>query len=1267
MTGQMNEINIDHINHLTDIDLSKLLHTLIHLEAKKFNLEEWDASVPFNITTADAGSDGRVNWNGNPAKTNWFPKKFVIFQNKATDLPPGECYEEILEKEKPSQPRQLKSQIKKLVEQNGCYILFTNRPIVDNGKEKRIAEFRRAIKDAGHANHDTFEIRVYDSNKIKDWVNEFIAAVTLVQGLNGIHRPQGFVDWDKWNVLSKAHETNFQIDDVVKNNMTLIESSITKEKVIRVTGHSGIGKTRLVFESFRNSSLKKSLVYLDLEGSENINELRRYILSHQDTQEGIIVVDNCDSRSHQILSGIAKPTGSIRLVTLGLDDIHAIQDLKIKLDRDNQRNLVKDIVTAKIGSSHNPSDIEYITTISEGYPWMAIRFCEVVLKEGMSELNKIPLETFVKRLIFGVGQENEIEYSAIRACSVFSAFGFLDDSFTSVINPELKETLKAQVAFIRQRIFDGTITETKFNEVCNKFLKEDILERRGIFYVVKPTILAINLAADWLTNTNSDKIIQIIKDLKQVNLEEKFVDRLKDLDQIDKAKDIVAELWGPNSPFGTAEVLNSSWGSLLFRYVVEVNPIATTKGLEASFGGLSVEQLSGIEEGRRNLVWALEKLVFRKETFGRACKILFSFAAAENESWGNNATGQFVQLFQIFLPGTEANLDQRIEIIDWGLSKKNDAYTKVAIAGLGRGLLNDHFSRGGGPEKQGSGAPLVDYKPQTWGEIYLYWGRILTILTDIACSSDRNSNFAKEKIHNAIRSLIRAGQIELVSKSISKITDKHGNYWPDALSALKTTLHFDKPSDKIKEQINSIIELLTPRDLKNQLLLKVSKPEWDSYEKDDEGQYIDKPYLNAIAFAEKVVQENEPWVDHLDELLKGEQRQCFSFGRRIGQLSTDADKIIDKAIDVLKLIPPEMQNPELIGGLIVGYAKREVFEKSVAKFIVEDSLRHHSFYLTRIFQPSLSDINRLFDLVDKYNVSIYSFLAFQYGRSLSNLDNSELIEFCKRLAGYGLGGRWVALSILFMHCYGNDSNWKSCKDYVQELVSGDNLLLVEDNPNRLNNHQWSETVIKLLKESVDSSFALQISKQIVEACSKFKLISLDSFASNAIRILVEKYFVETWEVFGSGLLGDFITFFKLKDLLGSKRGWLGANGIIFDSGDRTKVILEWCAKYPTIAPKRIANMMPLEMKIGEQIEWHPFAKEIINTYGDLDGLLEEISANMGTFGMTGSSIPYYNDQKQLLLKIKDHPNPTVRDWVDKMVEYTERKIKREQLDEESGF
>jgi len=1264
----MNEIKIEHINHLKADELSQLLHSLIMLEARHKNLQDWDELVPFNITTGDAGSDGRASWNGTPTRTHWLPNKLTIFQNKATTLTAPACYKEILEPPKKKvKKRKLKSQIEKLVLANGCYILFTNKSLVDETIEDRKKKFREAIKDAGHANYSTIDIDVYDANKIKDWCNQYIAAVTLVQGFNGIHRPQGFKIWEKWYATSKANETAYQTNNIILTNIKLIQDSISSEKVIRVTGQSGLGKTRLVLETFRENPLMKSVIYYDLAGMNSIAEIKTYLLNYQDTQDGIIVIDNCDSKSHIVLSEIAKSSGNIKIITIGLYDSDSIEDSKIRLDRDNQKEIVKEIIKTKIGHSHQSNDIEYLSELCEGYPWMAKRFCESILKTDIDNFSSILPETFIERLLFG-GEENVKEYKVIRACAVFSSFGFPDDEILEVITKEQADSLEAQLDYIRTQILDIDVSLSEFYEICQKYRQQDIIERYGVFYVVKPTVLAINLATDWLKKTPSSKIISILTELKGSELGKKIAERIKDLDQVDKAYQIVGELWGPKGFFASAEVLNTSWGSLLFRYVVEVNPIATAEALELSFGKMPKEEILKIDEGRRNLVWALEKLCFRKESFNVASKILYLFAVSENETWANNSTNQFVQLFQLFLSGTTASLMEKLEIIKWGLKKNDDDYTRVAIEAMGRGIINDHYSRMGGPEKQGSSAPLHDYEP-SWDEIIKYWETIISLLTDIACSDNIHASLAQEKIANSIRSLIKDGEFRLIKSSILEIIKVRGRLWSEAINNLRMTLGYEVHlSKETVKEINSLIDKLTPSDIKSQLFLTVTKPEWDTYEKDDEGHYIDKQKINAESLAQRILTEETPWIDYIPDLIEGEQRQAFSFGAKIGELTKELESTVEIVIVSLKKIVKEKQSPELIAGILWGSKNVKFAEKIIDRFLSDSDLMQHAFYLTRIININLKNLEKLFVLIDNYGFPISNFQNFKFGNSLDKLTNEEVVLLLDRINKYGNPGKWTTLSILTTFCYHNTERWKNYRSYIKSLIIGSNMIIDKTESGAREEHYWSDAVLKILQEGDEEDFAIEISKQIIEFCSNVKssiIFGISIYLSNIALLLFEKYFTSVWRYFGQGLIGDYRTFHNIEYIIGTQNGHFNHKvGILFRFPEIYSNILEWCRLNSEKAPERIAHMMPLDVNVDGEILWHPFSKSIIDEFGENEGVLSQLSSNMGTFGSIGSSVPYYNTQKVLLEKLIDHNLPKVKEWARKMLTYTNRIIKRESLEDE---
>src|SRR5205814_540338 len=108
-----------------------------------------------------------------------------------------------------------------------------------------------------------------------------------------------------------------------------------------------------------------------------------------------------------------------------------------------------------------------------------------------------------------------------------------------------------------------------------------------------------------------------------------------------------------------------------------------------------------------------------------------------------------------------------------------------------------------------------------------YWSNILELLVPIASATGTNSTIARDAIVKAIRSLAKYGQINLVNDAINKISKASNSFWPEALDALKRTLDYERQlPDEQQKIITDLISALTPGDLKTQLYLIVSKPEW---------------------------------------------------------------------------------------------------------------------------------------------------------------------------------------------------------------------------------------------------------------------------------------------------------------------------------------------------------------------------------------------------------------------------------------------------------
>lgn len=185
------EVQSQDISELSDLNLTKLLKILLHLEAKSSGILESSVDVALNIRVADGGEDGRIEWNGGPSSTDFLPSRLVQFQNKATKMGPTDCANEIIDRN-----GGLKQMVSQALENNGSYILFTTQKLNKQQKSRRINAIRNKLKELGKSYSDKAIIEIYDASKIQGWVNHYIPAIISV--LNWINRPlvNGLYTWD---------------------------------------------------------------------------------------------------------------------------------------------------------------------------------------------------------------------------------------------------------------------------------------------------------------------------------------------------------------------------------------------------------------------------------------------------------------------------------------------------------------------------------------------------------------------------------------------------------------------------------------------------------------------------------------------------------------------------------------------------------------------------------------------------------------------------------------------------------------------------------------------------------------------------------------------------------------------------------------------------------------------------------------------------------------------------------------------------------------
>ena len=1079
--------------------------------------------------------------------------------------------------------------------------------------------------------------------------------------------------WKDWESLTNTTQKYYD-SEFINLITTQIKNGAKKtNESIRLIGLSGLGKTRILLEAFRTTETEESInvnskvLYLNCNYHSNTDYQTLFAKLTKEKENRIVILDNCSKALHrQLLHFIHNDNNLISLITidsnpeeLEQDRINGVNYILIK--KEDLSDVVEKILIEDI-SILGKDNVEKIKEFSQGIPLMAALIGQSI-KNGEKFIGKLDDKELLDKLLGEKGQ-NERFRTILKSCSIFNYFG-------------IKDELNSQIEFIAtdknitSLTGDNQVIINEFHDTCTHFLKREIFERKGRLIGLRPFPLAMSLAQEWLEPCTPERLLNVITNISNLeepdrkNLSEAMAEQMKYLGYSDKAVLIIEKIVGPESPFDNAEVLNSELGSRLFRSFVEVNPIAVSDNLTRIFSTKSKEELLEIEDGRRNLVWVLEKLCFDKRTFNKGAKLLFGFAIAENETWSNNATGQFLSLFKIILAGTESNLQERWAIIEWGLSTKNEEYLNLAIKAMKSGLSYGHFSRMGGPENQGS-KKLIDYQPNL-DEVKEYWTNILIKLTSIVKSDNNHSKFASDTIANSIRSICNARFGDVIIPIVEDISSYKKYDWDEGLKGLKYARKYEKGllSEKSIENINTLIESLTKTDFETRY-----KTISSSYHLDNDESYSSEKVKDAIVnLADEFITDEIPWESHFSIFYTSQQVYSYHFGNRIYELissdTTKVDKFIELSINKVAELKKEERNLTVLGGFISKSNSKikESFYRTLSK---NEELNYLLFYFISIDNEGKKYFNLLFELIDNGKCEIVNFNVFNYSNSLNHCNLDELTEFSEKLFEYGNEGYSIAFDSFFSLGYNNEELKIKLTPIFKKCI----FKLGANIKGRRDNYRWADTICSILSSTDESELAVFINNSIIETISWENSYHLDYNVQNIYSILMKIHFASIWPNLSKALLSkdeDYIKFYGLKHILGSRIGGIGRSvGILFE-GD-VELIFNWCKINQPLAPSRLAELVPIYGDNNNNYsEWHPFAKRLIDEFGDNEEVLSHLSSNMGTYSWTGSVVPLLEAKKELFKIIENHSIKLVSDWATKSLSYTNERIKKEKNKDEEMY
>ncbi|RCS73548.1 esterase/lipase family protein [Vibrio casei] len=1130
-------------------------------------------------------------------------------------------------------------------------IISANDDIVSSSSSKSI--FREhAIETINDVNHRTIvKPESIESSSYIVFKRFILEKRTVARYKNSASR-----DLEDWKRVERNHSYHYASDEKRTSDLEAVVSALELEwAVVRLTGASGLGKTRLLLKAIDESPFidEDYVLVFNAPGYDTVikDSVKAMV---EDCVHGLVVIENCSISLHNLLAKeVNKTECSLKLVTIGYSDEQVDESVHIQLAPLSDEAIKQLLTPILVGM--DSSDVERVAQFAQGYPLMATLIAEQYQKEGRL-LGSIESSSVVRKLIDGDDGIRAEEKEVLSACSLFDVFGTAEGAAG-----EEARFIAENVAGSNLRVFD---------RVLRIFTGRQIINRAGRYARLVPKPLALTLASEWWEEASYDRQQQLINTMPD-SLMQSFCTQASYLDSQPSVQRFSERLFGGASPFVQAEALLTEKGSKLFRAFVEVNPESTSHALYHILSACSHEELKGIDgDVRRNLVWGLEKLCFHADVFEKSTWCMLLLASAENESWSNNATGMFAQLFRVNLSGTQAKPKNRFDLLRRAIEVNQLNIDMVTLEALSQAISTYGGTRTIGAEYQGTKAPLEEWRPELWEEVFEFWQQAIDLMLMLIERGDAQKEKVLSDIGHSIRGFIAYGRVNMLDAAIRRVVSINGRFWPAALSSIKDTLEYDSKEMR-KEKVDALhswLEILSPDDaeLSEKLKILITSPPWEHH-KDEDGRYIDVAAENAKSLAIDLSHNIDDLIPHLGSLLQGDPKQSYAFGYQLSREVSKIQPLIESSLECLKNI--EHPDCRLILGLYRGLFEKspDLWQKSIDRLISDEMFVHLYPDFIRTGNIQKEHLDKLLDLIQREELSPNSANSLSYGSVTDGIEPDVMAEFCLHLAELGAQESWSALNVIYMYCFGNKGSIEKLRDQLKLLVIS--VPLHKEQQNTVTDiHHWHDMAEKLLKVR-DQEFATALTNQLITGCKYgFNHGGIWSHFKPLILNLMDDYGDTLWPIFGNAIVqAEGMERYWLQQLLDREKS-LAVNMPSVLSLVPVESVIKWCSTLPDLGPVFVARCLNVFETVDEQQQPSSLFIALLENFGNDQRVANELQANMGTRGWSGSLVPYLESDKLALSPLINHENANVRLWVKNHIKYIDWQITEEsKRDEEHGF
>ncbi|MAX55480.1 MAG: hypothetical protein CL537_08225 [Alcanivoracaceae bacterium] len=1032
------DIEKDELLRLSDSQLEELIARLAEAEvAANGHSPAW-VSWSGSTSAPDEGIDIHVQVPVDTLNTGFLARPDTILQAKKHSMPKGEITSEMVK------DGVLSAMISGQALKGGSYIIVS---LADDCSPPMKRARIQAMRDAAQCDpaNDNIHLDFFDRSKLTQWLRQHPSVMLWVKSKLG----QGYSGWQPYGAWSNppqdADDTLILVPGVTvtlpsgKGQKLSIEDAIgpmrdiirSTAKAVRITGLSGVGKTRIVQalfdETVGTDALDRTIaVYVDTGAEPEPSAAAMLNRLIAEDRRAVMILDNCPSDLHSSLASKVSAAGcEVSLVTVEYD----IRDDKPQTTEVIHIEAVGSDVAEQLVLRRFPgigqNNALRIAEFADGNARVSLAIAERV-EEGESLAQLSDAQLFSRLFV----QRNDPDDDLHEQAEILSLVYSFSVSDTEDGHNEL-EVLGSIFGHSQHQLF----------RAVKKLLDRHVVQKRGHWRAILPHAVANKLAASALDSIPVSQLRTTFEGSGCERLLMSFAHRLGLMHAHPVATEIVEAWLQPEGLLGRILELEDTADRML-GYIGPVAPEALLDRIEAE---LSAPDFEGLEKRhnpqRTTILNLLQALAYEPNAFDRCVRLLIRVADYEDEKNNyDSVRDKIARFFQAYLSGTHASLGQRIAIMNECLLSD-----EAGRRSLGFRMLSTALE---GPSWTGIGMNGFGARPRDYGlcpnhdELVEWRSTFIDVAVRLGSSGDTDlEGLARQILAKNFRGLWQ--QEAMRDKLIDAARKLNAHHpWGEGWKAVRSTIYFNytktkrKSEDDIEPLPDKLAELereLEPVDLLPTIMTYVLGRGGDHWALDsdfgheDANRYSDAEKRledRALRLGEEFASSNYELDELVPNLFASDWMPYRSaFGRGLAKGAHDLQVGWQKLVDQLEHLPEAPKDFSVFGGFIEEASSVDTAftEELLDQCAHHPQLRHVLVGLHPWGKFTEVDLDRCMVLLKEPDTRPGMYGPLLWRGEHINLPRERIVDLAQHLLSRP-GGDDVVLDALSMRLHGKDTS-----------------------------------------------------------------------------------------------------------------------------------------------------------------------------------------------------------------------------------------------------